>query len=56
MNTPSPVGVTLVSAAADVLSHIVWSDPIEPEMKLFTVTLIVFVTSVHAFPPIVDVT
>src|SRR5664280_298571 len=55
VNTPSPVGVTLISGTGAVFSHIVWSIPIDPGTKLLTVTFIVFDSSVHVFSPMVEV-
>ena len=53
---PSKVGVTLVRGAGTSPSHIVCAVPIEPAVRLLTVTFIEGVGSVHVLPFNVEVT
>ena len=47
---PSKVGVTLVNGVGISPSHIVCAVPIEPAVRLLTVTFIEGVASVHVLP------
>ena len=47
VKVPSPVGITLISAAGVEPEHIVWSIAIDPGTKLFTVTFIAGDCSTH---------